>query len=85
MKKRVKVGSDGSVPLEGEVPQSDDASNTSTQSPVKEQEEAPEVPEGMQTLFCFFHSELVVEISCLWVMGFGFFTSAFYFLDRRGQ
>lgn len=51
MKKRVKVGSDGSVPLEGEVPQSDDASNTSTQSPVKEQEEAAEVPEGMQILF----------------------------------
>lgn len=51
MKKRVKVGSDGSVPLEGEVPQSDDASNASTQSPVKEQEEVPEVPEGMQILF----------------------------------
>lgn len=51
MKKRVKVVSDGTVPFEGEAPQAGDASNTLTQSPLKEQEEGPEVNEGMQ----FFH------------------------------
>lgn len=60
MKKRVKVVSDGTVPFEGEAPQAGDASNTMTRSPLKEQEEAPEVNEGMQ----FFSLVYLLKKSC---------------------
>ncbi|KAK1905590.1 hypothetical protein KUDE01_012770, partial [Dissostichus eleginoides] len=47
LKKRSKVVSAGSVPPGGDVPQSEDADPTSsTQSPLKEQREGPDVTEG---------------------------------------
>lgn len=48
LKKRLQVGPDGSLPPEGEVPQSEAAevSASPTQSPLKENEVEPEVIEG---------------------------------------
>lgn len=48
MKKRQKAVSDGAVPSEGEVPQSEDAVDSASliQSPSKEQGVESEVPEG---------------------------------------
>lgn len=67
MKKRVKVVSDSTVPFEGEAPQAGDASNTLTQSPLKEQEEAPEVNEGMQLFHSVFIEENHHSRSCVYV------------------
>lgn len=50
LKKRMKGVSDGAVPLEGEVNQAENAAQSSTQSPSKEQEE-PEVTEGSEIFF----------------------------------
>lgn len=50
LKKRVKVISDGTVPCEDDTLQAGDATNALTQSPLKEQEEVPEVNEGKQFL-----------------------------------
>lgn len=57
MKKRVKVVSDGAVQGQGDVPQSEDAldSSSSTQSPLKEQGVESEVTEGKQTCCVCLH------------------------------
>lgn len=57
LKKRVKVVSDGTVSFEGEAPQAGDASNTLTQSPLKEQEEVLEGHEGT----AFFSSCVFIQ------------------------
>lgn len=51
LKKRMKGVSDGAVPLEGEVNQAENAAQSSTQSPSKEQGEEPEVTEGSEIFF----------------------------------
>lgn len=91
MKKRAKGVSDGAVPPEGDVSQSEDASDSAscTQSPLKEQEVEPEVTEGKQT-FCVYCRS--VTSYCVWdscenhfYLGVIFLTRAFYSVDRRGQ
>lgn len=54
MKKRAKGFSDGPVPTEDDVPQSEDAPDSSTQSPSKEHGEVPEVTEGGETFCVYF-------------------------------
>lgn len=49
----MKGVTDGAVPLEGDVSQADNTSDSSAQSPLKEQGEEPEASEGMQT-FCVY-------------------------------
>lgn len=49
----MKGVADGAVPPEGDLNQSDNTSDSSTQSPLKEQGEEPEASEGMQT-FCVY-------------------------------
>lgn len=51
MKKRVKGVSDDAVPLEGEVNQAENAAQSSTQSPSKEEGEEPEATEGWEIYF----------------------------------
>lgn len=51
MKKRMKGVSDGAVPLEGDVNQAENATESSTQSPSKEQGEEPEASEGNEIFF----------------------------------
>lgn len=51
LKKRMKGVSDGAVPLEGEVNQAENAAQSSTQSPSKEQGEEPEVTDGSEIFF----------------------------------
>lgn len=53
LKKRMKGISDGAVPPEGDVNQAENASESSTLSPSKEQGEEPEATEGNEIfLFC---------------------------------
>lgn len=56
LKKRVKGVSDGSLPPEGEVPQSEVAQESLSvvQSPIKEHELEPEGTEGKQNSFTPF-------------------------------
>lgn len=79
LKKRTKGVSDGAVPLEGGVPQSEDTDATSsTQSPLKEQGVELEGTEGKQIFYLFFGLELKAVFNL-------FLMNAFHFLGRRGQ
>lgn len=47
----MKGVSDGAAPLEGDVNQAENAAESSTQSPSKEQGEEPEATEGLDIYF----------------------------------
>lgn len=78
LKKRVKGVSDGAVPLEGDNPQTDDVSDSSRQSPSKEQGEEPEVAEGV-------HSAKINLLSVKCIQESFLLRVMFCFADRRGQ
>lgn len=74
----MKGVSDGAVPLEGDVNQAENAAESSTQSPSKEQGEEPEATEG-RAIYFILNDHQVGKVF------FMFLIAALYFLIRRGQ